>query len=270
MPRADDLGHSGPARGTVHKPPAVHSPSPDPAATGSKSHDHAMAHRIARRAVPLVSAVLALQPASAAGQAVRWRAPVVGPLHVLRPFAPPTGPWGPGHRGVDLAAAPGDPVLAAGTGTVRFAGQVGGRGVVVVEHEAGLRTEYEPVVPAVREGARAASGALLGVLAPSGGHCGVVSCLHWGLRRDGEYLDPMRLLTPPQAPVLLPFLDPPARSGRAGGGDPATHLVAAGAAAAGTGLTAALAWPSSARRVRPTRRAVRSPLSRASGTPGSR
>jgi murein DD-endopeptidase MepM/ murein hydrolase activator NlpD len=223
---------------------------------------------ITRRAVPLVSALVVLQPAAAASRAEHWQAPVVGPLHVLRPFAPPTQPWGPGHRGVDLAAAPGDPVLAAGAGTVRFAGQVGGRGVVVVEHAAGLRTEYEPVVPAVREGARPAAGAVLGLLAPIGGHCGVVSCLHWGLRRDGAYLDPLRLLTP-QAPVLLPFLDPPAHPGTSGADDLATRLVEAGAAVAGTGLVA-VARPGSARRVRPGRRAARSRPSRASGTPGSR
>jgi murein DD-endopeptidase MepM/ murein hydrolase activator NlpD len=227
-------------------------------------------HRIIRRAVPLVGALACLQPAAAAAQAEHWQPPVVGPVHVLRAFAPPTAPWGPGHRGVDLAAAPGEPVLAAGAGTVRFAGQVGGRGVVVVEHNAGLRTEYEPVVPVVRVGDRPAAGAVLGVLAPISGHCGVVSCLHWGLRRNGAYLDPMRLLIPTQAPVLLPFLDPQPHAGRPAASDPAPRLVAAGAAVTGgTGL-AAMVWPGSAGRLRPGRRAGRSPLSRASGTPDSR
>ena len=33
------------------------------------------------------------------------------------------------------------------------------------------------------------------------GHCGATSCLHWGVRRDGEYVDPLELLEP--APVVL-------------------------------------------------------------------
>jgi murein DD-endopeptidase MepM/ murein hydrolase activator NlpD len=58
-------------------------------------------------------------------------------------------PFGPGHRGVDLAAVAGAPVLAAGAGTVVFAGTVAGRGVVSVDHSGGLRTTYEPVLPTV-------------------------------------------------------------------------------------------------------------------------
>src|SRR5690606_15665957 len=41
---------------------------------------------------------------------------------VVRPFDPPTSPYGPGHRGVDLAAAPGQPVLAAAEGRIVHAG----------------------------------------------------------------------------------------------------------------------------------------------------
>ncbi len=244
---------------------------------------------ITRRAVPLVSALVVLQPAAAAGRTEHWQAPVVGPLHVLRPFAPPTAPWGPGHRGVDLAAAPGDPVLAAGAGTVRFAGQVGGRGVVVVEHAAGLRTEYEPVVPTVREGARVAAGAPVGVLAPPiGGHCGTSSaaCIG-GCGAQAVYEDPMRLLQPPSAPVLLPFLDRPipgAESDRAtqaastgAGVDAAARptgrvrqLVVAGGAAAGGGLAGAAA-PALGRVIRPGRDPQRDDRPwRASGTHGSR
>src|SRR3954453_1199592 len=50
--------------------------------------------------------------------------PLAGSPPVTRPFEAPLGPFGPGHRGVDLAAAPGAPVLAAGPGVVAFAGMV--------------------------------------------------------------------------------------------------------------------------------------------------
>ena len=56
------------------------------------------------------------------------------------PFREPTHLFGPGHRGVDLAAPVGAPVRAAAAGTVVFAGVLAGRGVVSVQHADGLRT----------------------------------------------------------------------------------------------------------------------------------
>jgi spore coat polysaccharide biosynthesis predicted glycosyltransferase SpsG len=50
----------------------------------------------------------------------------------VRRFEPPTQPWLAGHRGVDLRATAGAPVLAGGAGTVTFAGWVGGLPVVAV------------------------------------------------------------------------------------------------------------------------------------------
>jgi murein DD-endopeptidase MepM/ murein hydrolase activator NlpD len=133
-----------------------------------------------------------------------WTAPVVGPVLVLQPFDPPPEPWLPGHRGVDLDADVGDPVLAAGAGTVTWAAPIAGRGVVVVLHEDGRRTTYEPVDPSVSVGDAVEAGDPLGVIAPGVGHCGgVPSCLHWGLRRGEDYLDPMLLLRRGR-PVLLP------------------------------------------------------------------
>ncbi|MEQ4723442.1 peptidoglycan DD-metalloendopeptidase family protein [Nonomuraea sp. B19D2] len=132
-----------------------------------------------------------------------WRWPLDGHPRILRRFAPPPEPWLAGHRGVDLAAPTATPVLAAGPGTVRFAGPVAGKGVVTVEHEGGLRTTYLPVEASVRRGQPVTSGARLGVIEASTGHC-QESCLHWGLRRGSDYLDPLLLLG--HAPIrLLPY-----------------------------------------------------------------
>ncbi|RKS77359.1 peptidase M23-like protein [Motilibacter peucedani] len=171
-----------------------------------------------------------------------WRAPLTGPLEVVRPFDAPAQPWLPGHRGVDLAAGPGEQVLAAGSGVVLFAGPVGGRGVVSVGHGA-LRTTYEPVVPAagVRSGAVVSAGQVLGVVAAAAGHCSPAACLHWGLLRGATYLDPLLLLGAAGPPRLLPLDGPvtgaPLRGGAAapGSGSPARG---SGTPAEGSGLLA--------------------------------
>ena len=130
--------------------------------------------------------------------------PLSGSPAVVRAFQAPRMPYGPGHRGVDLAAAPGVPVLAAGAGIVVFAGTVAGRGVVSVDHPGGLRTTYEPVSATVSAGDHVARGEQLGTVqidTVSPGHpgCAAPACLHWGVLRDPaqdrDYLDPLRLLT---------------------------------------------------------------------------
>lgn len=124
----------------------------------------------------------------------RW--PLDGTPRVVRRFDPPPRPWSAGHRGVDFAAAAGAMVRAAGPGVVFFAGMVAGRPVVSVFHANGLRTTYEPVRPDVAAGDRVAPGDPIGVLQP--GHPGCLAagsaCLHWGLRRGSDYLDPLLLL----------------------------------------------------------------------------
>ncbi|TLF44522.1 M23 family metallopeptidase, partial [Nonomuraea sp. KC401] len=155
-------------------------------------------------ALVLAATVIAVPaPAAARASPSTWRWPLDGHPRVIRRFAPPPEPWLAGHRGVDLAAPPGAPVLAAGAGTVRFAGPVGGRGVVTVEHTSGLRTTYVPVTSSLTQGQSIAQGAKLGVLESPTDHC-QEPCLHWGLLRGTRYLDPLLLLG--QAPIrLLPF-----------------------------------------------------------------
>jgi murein DD-endopeptidase MepM/ murein hydrolase activator NlpD len=133
-----------------------------------------------------------------------WQWPVLGPggapPEILRGFHPPAQRWLAGHRGVDLAAPDGAPVLAAGPGTVSYAGTLFGQGVVVISHGS-VRTSYEPVKPSVHVGDIVARGSPIGTLAA--GHCPVSAntgqaCLHWGLlagyRHAVRYYDPLVLL----------------------------------------------------------------------------
>lgn len=151
-----------------------------------------------------------------AGDQPRLRAgmfgwPLSGSPAVVRAFEAPVLPYGPGHRGVDLAAVPGAPVLAAGAGTVVFAGTVAGRGVVSVDHPGGLRTTYEPVSPTVTAGDHVSRGEQIATVQIGHAGCTAPACLHWGVRRgrghDRDYLDPLRLLAMARV-RLLPIGSP--------------------------------------------------------------
>lgn len=163
----------------------------------------ASARRIPRTALPAVLLVVVLgaaiaAPAGAAddrspapaGSAVWPLAPVP---EVVAGFDPPATRWGAGHRGVDLAGSPGQPVRSALAGTVTFAGGLAGRGVVVVDHGA-TRTTYEPVEASVDVGDLVAAGDRLGRLQTGGSHCAPATCLHWGLLAGETYLDPLTLV----------------------------------------------------------------------------
>jgi murein DD-endopeptidase MepM/ murein hydrolase activator NlpD len=129
--------------------------------------------------------------ATSPGAELSWASPLTGPLVVARPFDPPRTRFGPGHRGVDLRSSVGAEVHAPGPGTVRFAGTIAGRGVVSVD-SLGFRFSYEPVRPEVRAGQTVTAATVLGTLVA--GHPGCATCLHWGVRRGRQYLDPVRPL----------------------------------------------------------------------------
>lgn len=121
--------------------------------------------------------------------------PLAPPHPVVRVFRAPLAPWGPGHRGVDLGGQPGDPVSAVADGVIVFAGTLVDRPVISVDHAGGLRSTYEPVSPAVAAGQTVHRGDLLGHLVAGHPECTVSACLHWGIRRGEEYLDPLALVT---------------------------------------------------------------------------
>jgi murein DD-endopeptidase MepM/ murein hydrolase activator NlpD len=133
-----------------------------------------------------------------------WDWPLDPEPAVVALFRAPPTPWSAGHRGVDLAAAVGQPVLSAGGGRVTFAGSVAGRGVVVVAHPGGVRTSYEPVVDPPAIGSAVSRGDRIGVVGPTPGHCAPRTCLHWGVRIGGRYVDPLDLVGR-GPPVLLPW-----------------------------------------------------------------
>jgi hypothetical protein len=157
--------------------------------------------------LPLTAAAFTLvtsTPASAAQ--ADW--PLQPTPEVVRGFELPAKPWLAGHRGVDLAGTPGQPVHAATAGTITYAGPLAGRSVITVS-TGPRRTTYEPVVPAVSVGTTVTPGTVIGHLSAAGSHCTPAPCLHWGLVAGRLYLNPLTLV--PDRPIrLLPLsTDPP-------------------------------------------------------------
>lgn len=148
-------------------------------------------------AAPVVTPVSARThawPRESAGTGPRLAVPPASPFTVIVPFDLPPTPWASGHRGVDIAAAPGRYVRAPGDGIVTFAGWVVDRGVVVVAHDGGLRSSFEPVDPVVAVGTRVRAGDRLGRVSASGWHCSDEPCVHWGVRTATSYVDPLDVL----------------------------------------------------------------------------
>jgi murein DD-endopeptidase MepM/ murein hydrolase activator NlpD len=142
-------------------------------------------------------AVLCAPPAGAENGRLDW--PLRPRPAVTRTFDAPSPHWNRGHRGVDLAATPGQPVYAAAAGTVVFAGELAGRPLVSVAHPGGLRTSYEPVRPSMRVGQLVAAGDRIGELVAGHAGCAAAACLHWGAMwgsaARADYVDPLGLLT---------------------------------------------------------------------------
>lgn len=130
-----------------------------------------------------------------------WVWPVSGPTTILRDFSAPATPWGPGHRGLDLAASS-TRVSAPVSGVISFSGVVVDRGVLTITTDTGDRVSLEPVTSLVVTGARVTAGAHIADL--DEGHCATL-CLHLGLRVSEGYRSARKELGVLQRAVLLPW-----------------------------------------------------------------
>jgi murein DD-endopeptidase MepM/ murein hydrolase activator NlpD len=127
--------------------------------------------------------------------------PVVGP--VTRPFEPPQDPYGPGHRGIDIAAPFGSPLHASGAGVVAFSGWVGGSLFISIDHPDGVRTTYSWLSSSlVTKGQSVARDEVIG--ATGHGHPAEPQThVHFGARIGSTYIDPMTLLEPGDVSGLI-------------------------------------------------------------------
>ncbi len=108
-----------------------------------------------------------------------------GAGEIVRGFAP-IGRYA-GHWGIDIAAAPGNPVTAADNGVVTFAGDVAGVLSVTVHHGGGLRTSYSYLESiGVAVGQPVGRGSTLGLSGVDHEN----PAIHFSVRVGDQYQDP--------------------------------------------------------------------------------
>jgi peptidase M23-like protein len=157
------------------------------------------------RRIPLLFALasaLALTAPVEAGAAGDWTWPVRG--RVITPYRNGDDPYAAGqHRGIDIAAPVGRPVVAATAGVVTFAGTAGssGRSVTVRTADGRFDTTYLHLSSiSARVGDRLGRGARLGAVGTTGRRSSPQPHLHFGVRQAGSrhvYRDPLYFLPAP-------------------------------------------------------------------------
>jgi murein DD-endopeptidase MepM/ murein hydrolase activator NlpD len=135
--------------------------------------------------------------------------PVAGA--VVRGFDARAGPYGPGHRGIDVAASVGGLVRAPAAGRVVFAGPVAGTTWVSLLVAPGVRVTLGPLLDPTTA-RRVRLGDPLGRVGP-GHRVGGVT-LHLSARVDGVYVDPLAYLVDRPRPRLAPLSSPGGLPGR--------------------------------------------------------
>lgn len=147
-----------------------------------------------KRTLAVLVVLLAVVPAAPARATGSWVWPVTGP--VVRGFDPPGSPYGSGHRGIDIGAPEGTMVRAPATGIVSFAGSVGGHLFVTIDHGGGLlSTSSFLSALLVHAGDLVVQGQ--GIALSGDGHDGdTTPNVHFGVRLNGQYVDPFDYLSP--------------------------------------------------------------------------
>ena len=101
--------------------------------------------------------------------------------------------WGRMHNGLDIAVGYGTPIVAAASGSVIFAGWMGGYGnFVIVDHGGGLSTAYAHQSSIAVGGGSVSQGQVLGYVGCTG-HC-FGPHLHFEVRINGSAVDPLGYL----------------------------------------------------------------------------
>jgi murein DD-endopeptidase MepM/ murein hydrolase activator NlpD len=112
------------------------------------------------------------------------------------------------HTGVDWAAPTGTPIYAAGNGTIEKAGWESGYGkFILIRHANGYETAYGHMSAYARgmeDGKRVRQGQVIGFVGSTGLSTG--SHVHYEIRINGRFVDPMRIKLPRGRELTGPML----------------------------------------------------------------
>ncbi|MBU0553613.1 M23 family metallopeptidase [Myxococcota bacterium] len=107
------------------------------------------------------------------------------------------------HLGVDYAAPRGTPVWAMAAGTIKFAGEKGYNGnLIVIEHSGGLTSLYahlHTIRRGIKRGVKVKQKQLIGTVGSTGRSTG--PHLHFGVKHNGKHVNPQKLKMTRGAPV---------------------------------------------------------------------
>ncbi|MBA3475818.1 MAG: M23 family metallopeptidase, partial [Actinobacteria bacterium] len=199
-----------------------------------------------RRILILLIILSALLTAPAARA---WSWPATGP--VLRPFSLGANTYAGGqHRGVDIGAELGSPVLAPAAGAVSFVGSIPGGGrAVTIQTEVYAVTLLQLGSTSILRGSVVAEGSVVGVVGESADGVTSAPHVHLGVRVAADpdgYIDPLGLLPPRPVAAPAPAPTPAAAPAPATVPAPAPATVPAAPAPAPEPASAAAPAPASA------------------------
>lgn len=133
---------------------------------------------------------------SSASSGFKWPVSV---KRITSGFGKRSSPGGVGstnHQGIDIGSSQGDPIHAAASGTVIFAGTNGGYGYcVMIDHGKGITTLYgHQSRIAVSKGQQVNQGDVIGYVGSTGHSTG--PHLHFGIMLNGNYVNPLHYVQP--------------------------------------------------------------------------
>ena len=150
-------------------------------------------------------------PTPSRGAESQFSSPLVG-SEIIREYRQSETPYSAGHRGIDYEATLGQAVFAPADGQVHFVGEVVNRQLISLDHDGQLLSAFEPVCSQLNEGDFVVSGELIGEVCEGETsyelHCESKTCLHFSVRKNGEYLSPLWFSGELTSSRLLPWIEP--------------------------------------------------------------
>jgi murein DD-endopeptidase MepM/ murein hydrolase activator NlpD len=149
-------------------------------------------------------------PAPSLGAEKTMDSPLVG-SSVVREYRQSETPYSTGHRGIDYEATLGQAIFAPADGKVHFVGEVVNRQLISLDHDQELLSAFEPVCSQLTEGDSIVSGQLIGEVCEGDSsydpHCQPSICVHFSVRKNGEYLSPLWFTGELKPSRLLPWIE---------------------------------------------------------------